>query len=126
MFKLLLVLPLLVLGAFLLGLGGLVALPLLALVPGMIAIAAGIFAVVLTVAIVLLVLRLVGAILIGVGGLVFGVVGFALLLAAGGMVLALGVALSHLLLPLLLVGGLIWIIRRNAKPAPPPLQISHG
>jgi hypothetical protein len=42
-------------------------------------------------------------------------------------VLALGVALIHLLLPLLLIFGLIWLIRRSARTAPPPpLQISHG
>jgi hypothetical protein len=33
---------------------------------------------------------------------------------------------AHLLLPLLLVFGLIWLIRRSSRPASPPLQISHG
>src|SRR5882724_9133225 len=125
MLKLLLVLPLLLLGSILAGLGGLVLLPLLALLPGLIAIGAGIFTVVLTLGILVLMLRLFGAILIGVGGLAIGVAGFALLLAGGAIALVLGVVLAHLLLPLLLVCGLIWFIRHSAR-ATPPLQVSRG
>lgn len=126
MFKLLFVLPMLLIGSIVLGLGGFLLLPLLVIVPGLIAVGAGVFAVVLTVGVLVLILRLLGAIVIGVGGLMVGAVGFALLFAGGAVVLALGVALAHLLLPLLLVCGMIWLIRRNSRRTPPPLQISHG
>lgn len=120
MLKLLILLPMLLFGSILLGIGALLLLPLLALLPGLIAVGAGVFAVVLTFAVLWLVLRLIGAILIGV----VGVVGFAMLLAAGAIMLALGAVLAHLLLPLLFVFGLIWLIRRGAKPA--PSAIAHG
>lgn len=125
MLKLLILPPMLLFGSILLGsmmfgIGALLLLPLLALLPGLIAVGAGVFAVVLTFAVLWLVLRLIGAILIGV----VGVVGFAMLLAAGAIMLALGAVLAHLLLPLLFVFGLIWLIRRGAKPA--PSAIAHG
>lgn len=125
MLKLLILLPMLLFGSILLGsmmfgIGALLLLPLLALLPGLIAVGAGVFAVVLTFAVLWLVLRLIGAILIGV----VGVVGFAMLLAASAIMLALGAVLAHLLLPLLFVFGLIWLIRRGAKPA--PSAIAHG
>ena len=124
MLKLLILLPMLLFGSILLGIGALLLLPLLALLPGLIAVGAGVFAVVLTFAVLWLVLRLIGAILIGailIG--VVGVVGFAMLLAGGAIMLALGAVLAHLLLPLLFVFGLIWLIRRGAKPAPSAIAL---
>jgi hypothetical protein len=127
MFKLLIVMPMLFAGFIALSVGGLVLLPLLALLPGLLALFAGMFAVALALAMVVFFVRLAAAIFIGVGGLVVGVFGFAFLFAGGAIVLALGVALVHLLLPLLLIFGLIWLIRRSARTAPPPpLQISHA
>jgi hypothetical protein len=126
MFKLLIVLPMLFAGFIALSVGGLVLLPLLALLPGLLALFAGIFALALGLAVVVLIVRFLAAILIGVGGLVVGVVAFVFLLPVVAIVLALGVALTHLLLPLLLIFGLIWLIRRSARTAPPPMQISHG
>ncbi len=126
MFKLLIVLPMLFAGFIALSIGGLVLLPLLVLLPGLLALLAGVFALALGLAVVVLIVRILAAVMIGVGGLVIGAVGFAFLLAGGAIVLALGVALTHLLLPLLLIFGLIWLIRRSARTAPPPLQISHG
>jgi hypothetical protein len=119
MFKLLFVLPVLLAGFVALCVGGLVLLPLLALLPVLLAVCAGVFAVVLVV-------RIMAAIIMGIGGVMVGVIGFAFMLAAGAVVLALGVALMHLLLPLLFVAGLIWLIRRSAKAAPAPLLIGHG
>ncbi|MDR3388008.1 MAG: hypothetical protein P4L92_13250 [Rudaea sp.] len=126
MFKLLIVLPMLLAGFIALCVGGLVLLPLLALVPGLIAVFAGVFAVALVLAVVAMLLRLLAAVVVGVGGLAIGLVGIGFLLAGGAIVLALGVALAHLLLPLLLIFGLIWLIRRSSRAPAPPLQISHG
>ena len=120
MFKFLIAMPLLFAGFIALSVGGLILLPLLALLPGL-------FAVALALAMVVFFVRIAAAILVGVGGLVVGVFGFAFLLAGGAIVLALGIALIHMLLPLLLIFGLIWLIRRSARTAPPPpTQISHG
>ena len=120
-----LALPMLFAGFIALSIGGLVLLPLLALLPGLIALFAGVFAVAFGLAAVVFFVRIAAAIVVGVGGLVAGVVGFAFLLAGGAIVLALGVALIHLLLPLLLIFGLIWLIRRSAR-LTAPLQISHS
>ena len=45
----------------------------------------------------------------------------------GGVALfALGFAVAHLLLPVLLIVGLIWLIKRASQPAPPPaLPAAH-
>ena len=126
MFKLLIVMPLLFAGFIALSVGGLVLLPLLALLPGLLALFAGMFGVALALAVIVFVVRLLAAILIGVGGLMVGIFGFVFLFAGGAIVLALGVALTHLLLPLLLVVGLIWLIRRSSPTAPPPLRVTHG
>jgi 4-amino-4-deoxy-L-arabinose transferase-like glycosyltransferase len=49
--------------------------------------------------------------------------GFGLLFAGGAMVLALGFALAHLLVPILLIVGIVWLIRRGSQPRPAlPLQ----
>jgi len=42
-------------------------------------------------------------------------------LAGLGVVLALGAALAHLLVPVLVLCGLIWLIRALARPSPPAL-----
>jgi len=124
MLKALFVLPMLVFGSMLLGFGALLLLPLLAFLPVLLAIGAVVFAVGLTVGIFSLVLRLCAAIFVGVGGLLLFGLGFGALFFGGVVALALGVALVHLLLPVLLVVGLIWLIRRSTHPA--PARLSHG
>ncbi len=115
MLKSLIVLPMLLIGLLTLCVGGGLVLPLLALVPAL-------FVVVVSLAVVALIVRVLAAVLIGVGGLMVGVFGFAFLIIVGGaLLLALGAALAHLLLPLLLIFGLVWLIRRSTKPAVPVL-----
>ena len=123
MFKLLLVFPLmLVAGALVLA-----GVPLLlALLPVLLAVGAGIFAIILVFAVLGLFFRLFAGLLIGVGGLL--VIGFGLGFAVfGGVALfALGFAMMHLLLPVLLIVGLIWLIKRASHPAQPPaLPAAH-
>jgi len=71
-------------------------------------------------------LRVTGAILAGVGSLlcgVFGLIVFACLLAVGLSVFAALVGvLSHLIVPLLFVLGIVWLVRRLARPQPPVLR----
>jgi predicted lipid-binding transport protein (Tim44 family) len=83
---------------------------------------------VLTFAALGLALRLVAAVLLGAGGLLAVGLGFAFLFAGGAVILALGAALLHLLFPLLLIVGLIWLIRRTYQPSVPalPAPDSHG
>lgn len=117
MLKLLFVFPLLLIGgtvAF-----GL-ALPLLALLPALLAIGAVVFAFGLVFAIFGLLARLAFGLLIGAGALLFCGLGFGLLFAGGAVVVALAAAMVHLLLPLLVIVGIVWLIRRSARPAPPP------
>jgi hypothetical protein len=82
---------------------------------------AGIFAIVLVFAVLGLLFRLFAGLLIGVGGLL--VVGLGLGLGFtvfGGLALfVFGFAMMHLLLPVLLIVGLIWLIKRASHPAPP-------
>jgi len=71
-------------------------------------------------------LRLTGAILAGVGSLLCGVFGLALFvfMAAIGLTVfgaVLG-ALSHLIVPVLFVVGVVWLARRLARPQPPVLR----
>ena len=126
MFKLLIVLPMMMAGMIALCLGSVLLLPLLALLPALLAVGAGLFAVVLAVGVIGLVLRVLAAMLIGVGGLVVAFIGLGMLVAGGAIVVALGIAMAHLLLPLLVILGLIWLIRRGSRPATPPLQVSHN
>ena len=115
-FKLLLVFPLMLVAGSLV----LAGVPLLlALLPVLLAVGAGIFAIVLVFTVLGLFFRLFAGLLIGVGGLF--VVGLGLgFVAFGGLAfLALGFAMMHLLLPVLLIVGLIWLIKRASHPAPP-------
>lgn len=113
MFKFLLLFPLL---AVTCALGAALLLPLLALAPLLLIIA-------LAVAIPLLVLRVLIGLVFGLGGLLIGVLGLVFAVACAGL-LMLGVLAAHLFLPLLALVGLIWLIRRASRPAP-PLQLEH-
>ncbi len=121
MLKLLVLFPLLLVGGmFALG----AALPLLALLPLALAAGAAVLAFVVVFSIFGLLLRVVAGLLIGAGLLVAGGLGFGLLFAGAAVVFALGAAAMHLLVPLLLIAGLIWLVRRASRtpaalPAPP-------
>jgi hypothetical protein len=118
MLKLLIGLPLLLIaGALAFGL----ALPLLALLPVLFALGGVVLAVVVVFGALGLVLRLVAAIVVGAGGLLVLALGLGFFFAGGVVLLALGSILAHLLLPLLIIGGLIWLIRRTSRPIPPAL-----
>ncbi len=125
MLKLLIVLSLLVFAPVTFVLACALLLPLLALLPALFALGAVMFALMLGVGVLFLMLRVLGVVLLGVGGVIFGLAGLFGLFVAGFVVLALGVALTHLLLPLLFIAGLIWLIRRASKPAQ-PLAITHA
>lgn len=115
MLKLLIGLPLfLVAGAVAMAL----ALPLLALLPVALAIGAVVLAMTIAVGVFGFVFRLFAGLLVGAGVLLFVVFGFGLWFAAGAAVLALGFALAHLLLPVLVILGVVWLIRRASRPAP--------
>jgi len=120
MLKLLVLFPLMLVGgALVMGL----ALPLLALLPLALALGAGVLALVVVFAVFGLVLRVFAGLLIGAGVLVTAGLGFGLLFAGGAMVIALGFALAHLLVPILLIVGIVWLIRRGSQPRPAlPLQ----
>lgn len=123
MLKLLLVFPLMFVAGILL----LAGVPLLfALLPILLAVGAGVFAIVLVFAVLGLVFRLFAGLLIGVGGLLVVGLGLGFALAGGFGLLALGFAMFHLLLPVLLIVGLIWLIKRASHPAAPPaLPAAH-
>jgi hypothetical protein len=121
MLKALFVLPLLVFGSMLLGFGAILLLPLIAVLPVLFAVGAVIFAFTLVAGIFAVILRVFAAIFIGLGGLLIAGIGFGALFVGGVFALVLGVAFAHLLLPILLVVGLIWLIRRSARTAPPQL-----
>ena len=115
MLKLLILFPLLLAGgAIALG----VVVPLFALLPLLLAVGAGVVAIGIVFAVFGLLLRVFLGLLVGAGALVAGVLGFGFLVAGGAAVLAIGVAMTHLLFPLLLIAGLIWLIRRHARPTP--------
>jgi len=110
MLKLLLLFPIMLVGgAVALG----IALPLLAFLPIVLALGA----VVLVFSLFGLFLRLLAGLVMGAGVLFAGAIGFGFLFAGGAVVLALGFALAHLFLPLLLIVGLVWLIRRGSRPA---------
>jgi hypothetical protein len=120
MLKLLILFPLLMVGAvFAMGL----ALPLLAIFPLLLAV---VLPVILALSIVGLLLRLFAGLIVGIGALLFCAVGFGLFFAGGAVALALGLAISHLLLPLLLIAGLVWLIHRASRPAAPVLPAPHA
>jgi len=115
-FKLLILFPLmLVAGALVLA-----GVPLLlALLPVLLAVGAGIFAIVLVFAVLGLFFRLFAGLLIGVGGLLVVGLGLGFTVFGGLALFAFGFAMLHLLLPVLLIVGLIWLIKRASHPAPP-------
>lgn len=124
MFKLLLLFPLMLVAGTL----ALAGVPLLlALLPVLLGVGAGVFAIVLVFAVLGLFLRLFAGLLIGVGGLVVLGLGLGLGFAVfGGLALFAMGAVLHLLLPLLLIVGLIWLVKRASHPAPPPaLPAAH-
>jgi len=113
MLKLLILFPLLLAGgAVAFGL----MLPLFALLPVLLAIGVGVVAIGLVFSVFGLILRVVLGLLFGAGVLFAGALGFGFLLAGGAAVVAVGFALAHLLLPLLLIAGLIWLIRHHSRP----------
>ena len=119
MLKLLLVFPVMILGSILFGVGALLFLPMLALLPIILAVGACVLALSLTAGILLFVVRLFGALMIA--GLVA-----AMLFAGGFAALVLGVAAFHLLLPILFIVGLVWLIHRASHPKPAQLaQLTH-
>lgn len=120
MLKLLIVLPLMLVGG---ALALAVAAPVLALLPLLFAIAAGVFVITLVFGILGVLLRVFTGLLFGAGGLLIGALGFGLLFAGAAFVLVVGFALAHLLVPLLVIALVIWLIRRSARSAhalPPP------
>jgi hypothetical protein len=122
MLKLLIVFPfLLVGGAVALGL----VVPLLALLPVALAIGAGFFALFAVIGILGVLARLFAGLVIGIGGLFAAMLGFGFLFAGGALVLALGFALAHLLLPLLVIALIVWLVRRSSRPTP-ALPAPHG
>ncbi len=124
--KLLLILSLLVFAPLMVGIAGMLLVPMLAVLPVLFAVGMVIFAISLTFGVLMLVLRLLGALFIGFGGLLVGMLALLCFLAGGAVLLALGLALSHLLLPLLVLAGLIWLIQRASKPAPPAIAHRSG
>ncbi len=114
MLKFLILLPLLVLG---LAFGGALLLPVLLLAPVLLI---AMFAIALP----LLILRVVVGLVFGLGGLFFGLLGAALALAGALFLIVFGVLAAHLLLPILLIVGLVWLIRRAARPSP-VLHLEH-
>ncbi len=125
MLKLLIVLPMLVIGMALLGASALVFLPLLAVLPIVLAIGAVMFAFVFAMGIFAVAFRLVCALIVGAGALAIGGIGLAFVLAGGAAVIGFGLLFAHLLLPLLVIAGIVWLIRRTAKPPATP-HIAHG
>jgi hypothetical protein len=125
MLKLLIVLPMLLLGMALLGAGALVFLPLIAVFPIVLAMGAVMFAFVFAMGIVAFVFRLIGALIVGAGALAVGGIGLAFVLAGGAAVLGITLVFAHLLLPLLVIAGIVWLIQRAEKPPSAP-PIAHG
>jgi hypothetical protein len=114
MLKFLILLPLLALAG---AACTLLLLPLLAVVPVLVALALGI-------AIPLVILRVLASVIFGVGGLFLGIMGVTAAIVAGAVLLAIAAIAAHLLLPVLLIAGLIWLLRRNARAAP-LLRLEH-
>ena len=117
MLKLLLVFPALIFGSILFGVAALAFVPLLAVLPIVLAVGACVLAFSLVIGI----LRLVGALLFG--GLIIAGVGTAAVVGGGLVAVVLGIALFHLLLPILFIVGLVWLIHRASRPK--PAQLAH-
>lgn len=114
MFKLFFFLPLAAASAFALVLGSALLLPLLGF--GIALAAVGI-----AVGVLVLVFRVLAALLVGVGSLLFGAVLIGGLVACAAVVLALGAALAHLIVPLLAIFAVVWFAKAMARPAPPAI-----
>ncbi len=124
MLKLLIVLPMVLVGMALLGAGALAFLPLLAIVPMVLAAGAVLFALGVVVGLFAFILRLVCALFIGVGAIAIGGIGLFAMFAVGAVVLVFGVLFAHLLMPLLVVAGIVWLIHRAGRP-PANRPIAH-
>jgi hypothetical protein len=125
MLKLLIVLPMVLVGMMLLGAGALIFVPLLAMLPVLLAAGAAIFALVFVIGLLAFLLRLICALFIGVGAIAIGGIGLFAMLAGGAVMLVFGVLFAHLLIPLLVIAGIVWLIHRAGRtPVHPP--IAHG
>src|ERR1700684_1391248 len=100
MLKLLLVMPMLLVGVVLLAAGSLAFLPLLALLPVVLAAGVAVFAFVFALGLLGFLVRLVCALFVGLGALALGGIGLFAMLAGGAVLLAFGVLVTHLLLPI--------------------------
>jgi len=115
MLKLLVLFPLMLVGgALALGL----VLPFMALLPVAFAFGAAVLALGIVGSIFGLVLRLFAALVAGAAILLAATLGFGALFVGGAVVFALGAAMMHLLLPLLVIFGIVWLIRRHSRPVP--------
>ena len=121
MLRLLIVLPMVFVGMLLLGVGTLVFVPLLALLPVLLAVGAVVFAF----GLLAFLFRLMFALFIGLGAVAIGGMTLIALLAGGAVMLVIGVLFAHLLLPLLVVAGIVWLIHRAGRP-PAHAPIAHG
>jgi hypothetical protein len=84
-----------------------------------------VFALVIVVSVFGFLLRLMGALIIGVGAVAVGGAGLFVALAGGAVVIGFALILAHVLLPILVIAGIVWLIHRSGKPpAAPP--IAHG
>lgn len=129
MLKLLIVLPMVLVGMMLLGVGALVFVPLLAVLPVILAVGAVMFAFMFAMGIFAFVLRLVCALFVGVGALAIGGIGLGLFLASGAIFVGVSLLFAHLLLPILVIAGIVWLIHRAGKPQAQPTSgppIAHG
>ncbi len=71
----------------------------------------------------LLILRVLIGVTWAIGHVFVGVLGLGLAFVGGAFLLVFGLLAVHLLLPILLLVGLIWLLRRAARPA--PLRLEH-
>jgi hypothetical protein len=115
MLKVLLLFPLFALACVI---GASLVLPLLALVPVLLV-------VFLAVALPLLLLRVLLGLALSIGGLIIGALGIGFAIAGAALFLVLGFALAHLLLPVLIIVGLIWLIRRASRTGSPARMEHH-
>ena len=125
MLKLLIVLPMMLVGMALLGAGALMFLPLLAMLPVVLAIGMAMFAFVFAIGIVGFLFRVVCALLLGAGALAIGGLGLIFVLAGGAAVVGVSLVFAHLLLPILIIAGVVWLLHRASKPSAGP-PIAHG
>ena len=114
MLKLLVLFPLMLVGgALALGL----VLPFLLLLPIAFALGVGVLVIGVVGSVFGLVLRVFAGLVVGAGVLLTATLGFGALFVGGAVILALGAVLLHVLLPVLVIVGIVWLIRRNSRPA---------